>query len=327
VSNEIAVLNRCRSSLMAIKDLSSILEIRDKAKSISKYLEARDGGWKASNRALSVAALAEARAGQEIKRMQDEGELATRGSKNQHTAKSQDATKQLSDLGLTKSDSSRMQLAAEVLESEPTWFDEAVDKLDESDEHFTQQMVIRRGREIRNDRTGKKTFATPRGKYDVIVIDPPWEVTKIEREARPNQVKQFDYETMNENELAELAIPVANDCHVWCWATHKYLPMALRLVASWGLKYVCTFVWHKPGGFQPYGLPQYNCEFALYARNGSPKFTSTKSLPVCFSAARGKHSEKPEEFYDFVRRVTKGKRLDMFNRRKIVGFKGWGNES
>jgi N6-adenosine-specific RNA methylase IME4 len=166
----------------------------------------------------------------------------------------------------------------------------------------------------------------PTGLFDVIVIDPPWPMEKIERDERPNQV-HFDYPVMTEGELAALDIPADKDCHVWLWTTHKFMPMALRLLNAWGLSYVCTFVWHKPGGFQPVGLPQFNCEFALYARKGSPRFLDTKALPVCFNAPRGAHSEKPEEFYDTVRRVTGGRRLDMFNRRQIEGFKGWGKEA
>ena len=162
--------------------------------------------------------------------------------------------------------------------------------------------------------------------YDVIVVDPPWPMEKIERDVRPNQ-SVFDYLTMTEEELAGFLLPMRADCHVWLWTTHRFLPMAFRLLAAWALQYVCTFVWHKPGGFQPVGLPQYNCEFALYARHGSPTFTSTRAFNVCFDAPRGTHSEKPDAFYAMVRRVTDGDRIDIFNRRTIEGFTGWGNQA
>ena len=104
------------------------------------------------------------------------------------------------------------------------------------------------------------------------------------------------------------------DAHLFLWTTQKFLPMALRLLDAWDARYVCTFVWHKPGGFQPVGLPQYNCEFALYARRGSPQFLDTTALPTCFTAPRREHSRKPDAFYDVVRRVTAGPRVDLFSR-------------
>ena len=168
----------------------------------------------------------------------------------------------------------------------------------------------------------------PDGRYETIVIDPPWEMQKIVRDVRPNQVA-FEYPTMSESELADFDVPSlsADDANLFCWTTHKHLPMALRLVERWGYRYVCTMVWHKPGGFQPIGLPQYNCEFIVYARRGSPSFVDTKSFNCCFSAMRREHSRKPDEFYGTIRRVTAGPRIDVFSRESREGFDAFGDEA
>jgi len=173
------------------------------------------------------------------------------------------------------------------------------------------------------------------GKYSVIIIDPPWDMERIERGmVRPNQAG-FDYDALSEDEIIQLGTDnptivqdmMDDDCHVFLWTTQKFLPMAQRLLERWGLKYVLAMVWHKPGGFQPYNLPQYNCEFVLYGRKGAPDFTNTSDFFCCFNAPRREHSRKPDEFYDTIRRVTGGRRIEVFAREAREGFDTWGNQT
>lgn len=227
----------------------------------------------------------------------------------------------LADMGLDKKTSKLAQDIAALPDTEIEKVKQGIVTLHQAQQESRREVQRQRVADIAAQPANRV-----QGLFDVIVIDPPWTMQKIEREVRPNQVG-FDYPVMSLDELKALEIPCADDCHVWLWTTQKYLPYAFDLLATWDLIYVCTMVWHKPGGFQPVYLPQYNCEFALYAHKGNPRFVETKAFMTCFDAPRGAHSEKPQAFYDVIRRVTAGRRLDMFNRRAIDGFEGWGNES
>jgi N6-adenosine-specific RNA methylase IME4 len=184
--------------------------------------------------------------------------------------------------------------------------------------------------EAKNEALAEVEVLEPQQTYETIVLDLPWPMTKIERDVRPNQVA-LDYPTKSEPELRkfgeELNKMVADDCHLFMWTTQKFLPLALDLIEHYGFRYVLTMVWHKAGGYQPTGLPQYNCEFIVYARKGKPKFVSTQGFSCCLNGARREHSRKPDEFYDMIKLVTAGPRIDVFSREKRDGFDQYGNET
>ncbi len=174
------------------------------------------------------------------------------------------------------------------------------------------------------------TPEAPEGKYKTIVIDPPWPIEKIERIVAPKQKKDIGYQLMDIEEIKQL--PMADlfhegGCNVFLWTTHKHLPVSFEILATWGVKYICTMVWHKKGGFQPFNLPQYNCEFVLYGHSGPIEFTETKDFMCCFNGKRLGHSVKPSEFFSVIQRVSPKPRLEMFARGSHKGFKGWGLES
>tara|TARA_R110000868_G_scaffold1684_1_gene13560 strand:- start:1717 stop:2871 length:1155 start_codon:yes stop_codon:yes gene_type:complete len=167
----------------------------------------------------------------------------------------------------------------------------------------------------------------PEGKYRTIVIDPPWDMERIQMENRTFDKESFDYPTMSLDEIKDFKLPAHEECHLWLWTTQKYLRPSFDLLDAWDFTYLATFVWHKNGGFQPVGLPQFNCEFVLLARKGGQPFVETKQFFTCFDAKRREHSRKPDEFYDVVKRVCPEPRIDIFSREDRDGYDVWGLES
>jgi N6-adenosine-specific RNA methylase IME4 len=177
-------------------------------------------------------------------------------------------------------------------------------------------------------------------RYDVLVFDPPWpsefwmDGLRAHRRAdsgygqHPFPMMQFDQIEKLANEFIHQH--AAENCHIFVWATAGFLREALRIiegVEGVSLGRPLVWVWKKDGGPKPPALPVHNAEFIIYARKGSPKFIDGANFRICFDAKRRGASVKPDEFYNMIRTHTAGRRLDVFNRRRIEGFDGWGLES
>lgn len=226
-----------------------------------------------------------------------------------------DTMSRLSDLGIARKESSRWQALARIQKNSWT--------------HYFRDTAVLTFAGLYHLAKIHNPIDPPEGKYEVIVLDPPWPSRKIKRIVRPNQAKEtreYDYEDVALADVAQMDLPAADDCHVFLWITIKLLPFAFEILRSWGARYVFTMSWHKPGGYQPQNLPQYNWEPCVYGRIGKPIFVSTKGFSLCFEAPKGKHSEKPDFFYEMISKATKGMRINMFARKERLGFQGWGIE-
>lgn len=169
----------------------------------------------------------------------------------------------------------------------------------------------------------------PDGKFSCIVIDPPWPMKKIEREERPNQGVELDYPVMTLEQIADEAlVPVrtlaADDCHIYLWVTHKFLPAGMDLLKAWGFNYQCVMTWRKNVGITPFSW-MYDTEHVLFGRRGNLKLQRL-GLRLSFEAPVQGHSRKPDVFYERVIEASPGPRVEMFSRRERDGFTVWGNE-
>ncbi len=161
----------------------------------------------------------------------------------------------------------------------------------------------------------------PKTKFKTIVMDVPWLI-------QPMILKKYSlsvpYKTMSLEEIGDININEIADenCVLFFWTTHTFLPHAFPIIKKYGFKYYCTLSWDKVSGLTHQGFFRVT-EFVLVAYKG--KLTKTikekgKAIPCLFREAEGKHSSKPQKFDEIVIRSTFEPRADIFARKKKFGY-------
>jgi len=159
------------------------------------------------------------------------------------------------------------------------------------------------------------------------VIDPPWPI-------EPMILRKYQlsvpYQTMTIREIQRLPIEeIADDnCGLFLWTTHTFLPKAFQLLEDWGFNYYCMITWDKISGLTHQGFFR-KTEFVVFGYKGKLNQCIKemgKPIPAVFREAKGKHSKKPQAFDNIIRLATQEPRLDMFARRKKIGFDSYGDE-
>ncbi len=169
--------------------------------------------------------------------------------------------------------------------------------------------------------------------YQIIYADPPWAFNFKNRVGLSNRAKGRLYDTMDANAICGL--PVAEladrDCALFLWAMNSELPLALRVIESWGFQYkTVAFTWvkttkntyHFGGG----NWTRSNPEQCLLATKGhiARQSASVRNLVI---APLREHSRKPDEIRAaIVQLVGNLPRVELFAREKADGWDAWGNE-
>jgi N6-adenosine-specific RNA methylase IME4/ParB-like chromosome segregation protein Spo0J len=164
----------------------------------------------------------------------------------------------------------------------------------------------------------------PRGRFDLIYADPPWQLGNPEAEYAPENY----YPTLSPEEIKTLAVPAAENACLFLWAVNSMLPEALEVMEAWGFEYKTCLCWVKDAiGMGVWA--RYRHELLLFGIRGdfSPAEPKIRSDSV-IEAKRGRHSEKPIAAYEVIERMyPRASKLELFARGEVrAGWAAWGNE-
>ncbi len=174
-------------------------------------------------------------------------------------------------------------------------------------------------------------------KYQTILADPPWQYGSwgVDPRIRPvsyarHKSVPIPYPTMSVDEIKHLPIEGLADvnCELYLWTTQHYIPFAFDVIEAWGFKYCQTVIWcKKPRGKGQGGIYCPTNEFLILGRIGKmPKVNRIDTTWFLTKRPHNSHSTKPEFFQDLIEQVTYPPRLELFARRKRLGWDCWGNE-
>ena len=163
-------------------------------------------------------------------------------------------------------------------------------------------------------------------KYQIIYADPPWEIKKIQRKVRPNQVL-MDYPMLSVSSICHLPVRNISEENSVCflWTIHKYLDESFEVMREWGFRYQRTITWDKQNGMCLFGF-HHRTEFCLFGYRGKLEmYPRRKAIPTMWQEKSPRHSQKPDGFRKAIE-VFGEQRIELFARQKTDGWDVWGNE-
>jgi N6-adenosine-specific RNA methylase IME4 len=160
--------------------------------------------------------------------------------------------------------------------------------------------------------------------YQVILTDCPW---RYEGSTTKWGAAEKFYETMSDDEIFNLELPLIPPGLVFVWATGPKLHTAIDAIRAWGLHYRgVAFVWCKTKkdgtpigaqGVRP-SIVKPLTEFVLVGstqRTGRPLPLASEKIVQTVFAPKGAHSAKPVEVMDRIDEMyPEYRKLEMFSR-------------
>jgi len=318
--------DQARQALALASSIDEVKLIRDQAEAIRQYIRQQKGSLEMQNQAAEIKIRAERRAGEMLREMDlNEGgrppeKLITSNIMLPVTPP------KLEDLGISKIQSHRWQMIAEVPEAK---VEEFIAETKAKSDEITSRAILGIAMKIRHEakmQTGNTT-ELPDGLYRVIVIDPPWQYGR-DYDPFGSRVGS-PYPEMSVEEITMLDIPAADGCILWLWTTNAFMHDAYHILEAWAFEPKTILTWFKERTGVGYWL-RGETEHCILATRGTPNKLSNEAFTTHLKVKSSNHSAKPNEFYELVEKLCGGSteqtHLEMFARVQREGWATWGNQ-
>lgn len=325
VYSDIALnVEAARDYLEKSVDMIGVKELKDKAATIQRYLRARGASLEAQNKAAEIALRAAYRLGQLTRDLEkDAGGRPSKTTPQVGVVLKKEA---LGDLGITTQQASKFEAIAAI---KPKDFERHVEETKKRNERITvnsalavvrQEKKAERATELRS-----KPLPQAVGRFDVIVIDPPWQYEKRKEDITHRGRNPYPDMSLNEIKKLPVAARAERDCILWLWTTNAFMRDAFECLDAWGFEQKTILTWVK----DRMGTGDWlrgKSEHCLLAVRGKP-IVQLKNQTTVLEAPLRQHSRKPDEFFKLVESLCPGTRLEMFAREERKGWQLWGAET
>ena len=156
-------------------------------------------------------------------------------------------------------------------------------------------------------------------KYQTLLADPPWKYGK----GWGWGAEEY-YPLMKLEDICNLSVPSADNAHLYLWCPNGMLESGLKVMSSWGFKYKTCITWVKNRSIFGYYFKG-QTEQLLFGVKGKLPPADRKQTTLLQASIRN-HSQKPDEIYDVIEKISPSPRLELFARAKRSGWDVWGNE-
>lgn len=318
--HKLAKYDAALRALAAATRVDEVKAIRDKAAAMMEYAR-RAKDRELMTHAAGIKMRAQIRGGELLIEMAKRGERASsKDTLARGRTRLPRETPKLADLGVSKTESSRWQRLAMLAPADQA---ERVERALRRAVLTVDGFSRRTREEMRaDDEERVRSLIKREGKYRTLVIDPPWdyEWLSVGGASKPG------YATMTHEQLLALEVGqwAEDECHLYLWTTNNFMGRACDLMEAWGFQHKTVITWIKTDGSgkAKRGLGTYfrnTTEHVLFGMRGSLR-TRRSNTATHFEAPIGKHSEKPEKFYEIVRTESYLPAGELFQRKAREGF-------